>query len=181
MNIHIHTAVSRKVVGAKLNKELAAGRIVGPYVLLLWELFPRNPSEFRFIHHLSYPCGASINDFIPKELSTVRYATIVKKLEIGWRLLRNWMEVVIWPKQTFSRPFVPFQFTRKIIIYSACVGRGVIILRDVPHGFNFLSLFVRKVFNGLRVDRSPCFSPVLRYSCARRFFVYYSISDTMSE
>ena len=32
--------------------------------------------EFRMIHHLSYPEGESVNDFIPDEMSSVTYATI---------------------------------------------------------------------------------------------------------
>ena len=36
----------------------------------------KSPGEFRLIHHLSYPAGSSVNDGIPKELATVKYATI---------------------------------------------------------------------------------------------------------
>ena len=32
--------------------------------------------EFRMIHHLSYPEGSSVNDFILKDMSSVQYATI---------------------------------------------------------------------------------------------------------
>ena len=89
-------------VRAKLNKELAAGRIVGPFLYLPFATFrtsplgvvpKKHPSEFRLIRHLSYPCGASINDFIPKELSTVRYASIndaisiIKNLGVNTTLL----------------------------------------------------------------------------------------------
>ena len=36
----------------------------------------KTPSEFRLIHHLSYPKGSSVNDVISPEFSSVRYATI---------------------------------------------------------------------------------------------------------
>ena len=36
----------------------------------------RNPGEFRMIHNLSYPEGASINSGIPSEFSQVSYASI---------------------------------------------------------------------------------------------------------
>lgn len=36
----------------------------------------KDPSEFRLIHHLSYPQGSSVNDFIPDDCSSVRYASI---------------------------------------------------------------------------------------------------------
>ena len=72
-------------VNDKLSKELTAGRIVGPFDTPPFETFrvsplgivPKKlPGEFRLIHHLSYPEGLSVNDGIPKELATVRYATI---------------------------------------------------------------------------------------------------------
>ena len=72
-------------VNDKLSKQLAAGRIVGPFDSPPFESFrvsplgivPKKlPGEFRLIHHLSYPEGLSVNDGIPKELATVKYATI---------------------------------------------------------------------------------------------------------
>ena len=36
----------------------------------------KSPGEFRLIHHLSYTAGSSVNESIPKELASVRYATI---------------------------------------------------------------------------------------------------------
>lgn len=39
-------------------------------------LYPKKIDEFRLIHHLSYPDGASINEFIPDELCSVSYATV---------------------------------------------------------------------------------------------------------
>lgn len=72
-------------VNDKLSKELTAGRIVGPFDVPPFDTFrtsplgivpKKSPGEFRLIHHLSYPAGSSVNDGIPKELATVRYATI---------------------------------------------------------------------------------------------------------
>ncbi|CAH3107528.1 unnamed protein product, partial [Porites lobata] len=36
----------------------------------------KTPGEFRIIHHLSYPDGSSVNDFIPDQFSSVQYASI---------------------------------------------------------------------------------------------------------
>ena len=36
----------------------------------------KDPSEFCLIHHLSYPPGSSVNDFIPEHCSSVHYASI---------------------------------------------------------------------------------------------------------
>ena len=69
----------------KLSKELTAGIIVAPFDVPPFDpfrVFPlgiipkKFPGEFRLIHHLSYPAGSSVNDGIPKELATMRYATI---------------------------------------------------------------------------------------------------------
>lgn len=74
-----------EVVKAKLGKECDAGRIVGPFTT---PPFPnlrtsplgivpkKDPSEFCLIHHLSYPNGSSVNDFIPDFYSTVKYASV---------------------------------------------------------------------------------------------------------
>ena len=34
------------------------------------------------IHHLSFPDGSSVNDFIPKEISSVQYATIQDAIDL---------------------------------------------------------------------------------------------------
>ena len=72
------------IATSKINKERAAGRIVSPFNSPPFLLFrcstldivpKKDPSEFR-IHHLSYHQGASVNDCIPAEFSSVHYATI---------------------------------------------------------------------------------------------------------
>ena len=73
------------VVDEKLAKEATQGRIAGPFddrplqdmVFSPLGLQPKKvPGQFRVIHHLSYPKGSSINDGIPKECATVKYATV---------------------------------------------------------------------------------------------------------
>lgn len=39
-------------------------------------------NEFRLIHHLSYPEGSSINDFIPDDLCSVFYTTVDDAISI---------------------------------------------------------------------------------------------------
>ena len=85
-SLHLKSATDNPTsVNDKLLKELAAGRIVGPFDVPPFEPFrvsplgivpKKSPGEFRLIHHLSYPDGFSVNDGIPKELASVRYATI---------------------------------------------------------------------------------------------------------
>ena len=74
-----------QIVVSKLNKEREAGRIVGPFSEPPFQNFrcsplgivpKKDPSEFRLIHHLSYPPGSSVNDCIPEDCSSVHYASI---------------------------------------------------------------------------------------------------------
>ncbi|XP_054835512.1 uncharacterized protein LOC129329840 [Eublepharis macularius] len=73
-----------EVLAAKINKEVAAGRVAGPFnspplpnlrVSPLGVVPKKTPGEFRLIHHLSYPRGSSVNEAIPPELCSVRYAS----------------------------------------------------------------------------------------------------------
>jgi hypothetical protein len=70
------------VVDRKLAKEISAGRIRGPYstppihnlICSPLGLVPKKvPNEFRLIHNLSFPQGASVNDGISSEYSAVSY------------------------------------------------------------------------------------------------------------
>ena len=87
-------------LSAKLDKERAAGRIAGLFSSPPFPYFPCSPlaivpkkdlSEFRLIHHLSYPKGSSVNDYIPQEFSSVKYACINDTISVikslgGWLL-----------------------------------------------------------------------------------------------
>ena len=79
------------VVWSKLNKECEAGRIAGPFTVPPFPIFhcsplgivpKKDPSEFRLIHHLSYPHGSSVNDFIPNDCSSVSYASINDAIDV---------------------------------------------------------------------------------------------------
>ena len=76
------------VVDRKLDKELAAGRIAGPFNSIPFADFKcsplgvvpkKSPNEFRLIHHLSFAPGeadTSVNQGIPREEATVQYEGI---------------------------------------------------------------------------------------------------------
>ena len=74
------------IVDEKVQSELAKHRIMGPYssppsfpdfrVSPLGVVPKKVSGEFRMIHHLSYPRNYSVNDLIPREFSTVQYASI---------------------------------------------------------------------------------------------------------
>ncbi|KAM4013494.1 LOW QUALITY PROTEIN: uncharacterized protein ACNLHF_003571 [Anomaloglossus baeobatrachus] len=71
------------VVAEKLRKEVALGRMAGPFRALPFHLVvsplgvvpKKEPGKFRLIHHLSYPRGRSVNDGIPAELCSVVYTS----------------------------------------------------------------------------------------------------------
>ena len=64
---------------------MQSGRIVGPFQTPPFVTFctsplgivpKKDPSEFRLSHHLSYPKGNSVNDAIPDQCSSVKYASV---------------------------------------------------------------------------------------------------------
>ena len=66
----------------KIQKELDAGRVAGPFdkpPLPNFQVSPlglvpkKVPGEFRVIHDLSYPKGDSINSTVSKEYATIHY------------------------------------------------------------------------------------------------------------
>ncbi|KAM9324440.1 uncharacterized protein PAF06_000477 [Gastrophryne carolinensis] len=73
-----------EVIRGKLEKEVALGRMAGPFSVPPLERLVVSPlgvvpkkerGKFRLIHHLSFPKGASVNDGIDKELSSVSYTS----------------------------------------------------------------------------------------------------------
>ena len=68
-----------------LAKEIGLGRVIGPYTAVpfdKWKISPvglvpkASAGEYRVIHHLSYPCGDSVNDSIPRESVSVSYGSV---------------------------------------------------------------------------------------------------------
>lgn len=66
-----------------VNKEVSLGRVAGPFdvpPMLNLRISPiglvpkATPGDFRLIHHLSYPEGESVNDFIDQKVCSVQYA-----------------------------------------------------------------------------------------------------------
>ena len=91
-SLNLKSALSQpQVVPAKLEEKRSAGRIAGPFSSPPFPYFrcsplgivpKKDPSEFRSIHHLSYPKGSSINDYIPQEFSSVKYACINNAISV---------------------------------------------------------------------------------------------------
>eukprot|EP00731_Ephydatia_muelleri_P002108 Em0001g2108a len=73
-----------QVVTTELEKEVAAGRVLGPFVKIPIASFrssglgaiPKKNGKWRMILHLSAPYGGSVNDGIHEEQFPVHYATV---------------------------------------------------------------------------------------------------------
>jgi hypothetical protein len=72
------------IVEAKLSKEVALGRVAGPFTNIPFPtlrvspvgLVPKKDGDFRLIHHLSYPSNDSVNSHTDPDICTVQYANI---------------------------------------------------------------------------------------------------------
>jgi hypothetical protein len=84
----------------KLAKELSLGRIEGPFEERPFQNFRVFPiglvpktktidSSWRLIHHLSYPIGRSVTDFIDPEFTSVQYTSFDKVLQTISKLGQN--------------------------------------------------------------------------------------------
>ena len=82
------------VVLDKIAKEQSLSRIAGPFDRPPFpqlqcspiELVPKHePNTYRLIHHLSFPAGGSVNDFIDRDKCFVRYAPFDEAVRIVCR------------------------------------------------------------------------------------------------
>lgn len=73
----------------KIMKEVRAGRIAGPFKerplknlrLSPIGLVPKKNGSWRLIHHLSFPKGSSLNDYIDDTLCSVKYTSLDKVID----------------------------------------------------------------------------------------------------
>ena len=79
------------VVSSNLTKEIALGRVAGPFQsppLPNLQCHPvgvipkKHSNEWRTIYHLSYPEGDSVNDHIPKDPYTLQYVRVDDAIRI---------------------------------------------------------------------------------------------------
>ena len=94
----------------KMSKELAVGRIAGPFSVPPFPtlrvspigLVPKKNGDFRMIHNLSYPCNNSVNDIIDHEFCSVRYSSIDDAVKIIQRLGRGQNDRSVISKALFA-------------------------------------------------------------------------------
>jgi hypothetical protein len=82
---------NQSAVDQKLSKELAAGRLAGPFIAAPFHPFrvspfglvpKKSPGEFRLIHHLSFPRGSSVNDGMTPDNTSAHYATVADAIRL---------------------------------------------------------------------------------------------------
>ena len=98
-NLNIMSAYQHpEVVHQKIQKELRMGRIAGPFAnrplptfrVTPIDLVPKKESnDFCLIHHLSYPFGLSVNDFIDSKHCSVQYTSFDGAIHLVQDLGRN--------------------------------------------------------------------------------------------
>jgi hypothetical protein len=87
-----------EIANRKILKEINLGRIAGPFPEHPFPTFRVSPisvipkkssSEFQLIHNLSFPPTNSVNDFIDREHSSVKYSSIDDAVKMIHDLGRN--------------------------------------------------------------------------------------------
>ena len=88
---HASTFANPSVLHAKIKKEVALGRYVGPFPRPPFNKFvcsplglvpKKEPGQFRLIHDLSFPKGGSVNSAIPPENTRVSYQNIETVIDL---------------------------------------------------------------------------------------------------
>lgn len=78
------------IIDKKLTEDLALGRVVEvdaptpPFICSPLGLVPKHEGGWRRIHHLSYPRGSSVNDYIPDGAGELRYTRFQEVHKIGY-------------------------------------------------------------------------------------------------
>ena len=74
-----------QVIDQYIQRECLAGRLAGPFrenhpniikISPIGLIPKKKPGSYRIIHHLSFPAGVSVNDFIPREYTSVTYGSV---------------------------------------------------------------------------------------------------------
>jgi hypothetical protein len=140
-----------ELVLRKINKEVQAGRIAGPFIeppfptLRVSPIFlaSKKNNEFRLIHNLSHPSENSLNDFIDPECCSVRYAGIDDALVMIKRIGKGGMLAKADIKSTFRLlKMAPsdfdqlgFRFERKYY-FDKCLPMGASISCSIFENFS---------------------------------------------
>lgn len=83
-----------QIITEKLKDDLSSGHVIPAtqgysFISSPLGLVPKPNDGLRRIHHLSHSRGSSVNDFIPKKASNLRYTSLKKVTEMILRAGRH--------------------------------------------------------------------------------------------
>ena len=113
----------------------------------------RQPGTFRLIHHLSFPCGGSVNDFINKDECKVHYASFDAAVDLVMSMGRNaWLAKTdiksafrLLPVAPSDYELLGFQF-QNMYYYDMCLPMGCSISCALFETFStFLEFHIKRV------------------------------------
>lgn len=102
----------------------------------------KGPRELRLFHHLSYPRGGSVNDFIDPQLCSVSYAT-VNQAEIRFCGQRD-INRKDWAGISFSDSLLVFPDSFHLFGFKL---EGNFFLCDYYHGMSFKAGTIPFIFH----------------------------------
>ena len=148
------------LVKEKIDKEILAGRVAGPFIERPLQNLQVNPigiipkkaaGEFRLIHHLSSPKDYSINDFIDPKLCSVQYTSfdeavhLIQDLGKGCLLFKIDLKSAfrILPVHLDDIELLGFKFNDKFYV-DKCLPMGCSISCSLFEKFStFLEHFIK--------------------------------------
>lgn len=159
-----------------VNKEIQLGRIAGPFLerpfpslrLSPIGLVPKKDGAFRLIQHLSYPKGASVNDFIDPQLCTIQYASFDNAIallnSLGPGALMGKMDI----KSAFRLlPIHPSDFE----LLGFCIGKQYFYDKCLPMGCSISCSLFEKFATSLEwAVRQRCLLGILLHYLDDFFF-----------
>ena len=100
VKLETSSQLGRPQTEQKLHKEVALGRVAGPFESIPFPTFrvspvglvPKKDGDVRMIHHLSYPTHDSVNYHIDSDICTVKYRNIDEAV----LLIQNLGQDTLW-------------------------------------------------------------------------------------
>lgn len=138
-----------KIIDKKINEDLVSGRVVRvekptcSFICSSLGLVPKQDGGWRRIHHLSYPKGKSVNDYIPEGAGELEYTRFRDVLKLVTQAVRHCIILKTDVKDAFRNvPVAPqhqwllgFQWSKKFYKEN-CLSFG---LATAPFIFNLFA------------------------------------------
>ena len=134
------------LVNAKISKEIALGRMSGPFTHLPFPVFivsplgliPKKvPGENRLIHDLSFPCDLSVNSHIDPSFTKVSYEDLDHAISIILSLGKTLSSLRLTSKMPFASSLYTHKITGSLALGgTTCSISTSVYLWDVAYHVN---------------------------------------------